>query len=96
MGDQIVTVATVGGTVVAVLTFLYLVRRYAKADATRVNQERKQIRDDAYAEGRASRDDEIQLLTSQRDDARHDRDQNGLRAAEFERRYNDLRDRGQH
>jgi hypothetical protein len=44
-------------------------------------------------DGKTSRDDEVRQLTFERDDAKADLARAERRAEEYERRYNDLRER---
>lgn len=89
------TLATVGqvagilAALAAVITLYYLTREAARkrAEAERVE------RDGIYQDGRKSRDDEVALLRSQRDDARRERDSARGESTEWERRYLDQRDR---
>lgn len=87
---QLAAVAVIVGTLVAVLTFIRGMKRLGQEQRTKNEEKRREL----LAEGRSSRDNEVALLRSQRDDARRERDENGRRADTFETRYNDLRDRG--
>lgn len=90
--QQAEVVATVVGTLLAVVALVRSFRRSAKDQAERDQSERDQIRDTAYKAGRDSRDDEVRQLTGQLGDARYQRDQAVIRATDYEQRYNDLRD----
>lgn len=91
------TIESVTGAIVclvAVATFYLGIRSSARKQTAKEATDREEIRDKAFREGAASRNPDVALLTSQRDDARRDRDLNQAQANEFARRYNDLRDRG--
>lgn len=86
-------IATVIAALVAVGTLYVSTRNAARERVQRESAERASLVAVARSEGAASRDDEVALLKSQLGDARRDRDRQASRADEFERRYNDLRDR---
>lgn len=92
------TLGTFGGLVVVICTVwgLFLTVRSSARDRARQDRdERQKIRDEAYAEGVKSQAYLINDLTTQRNDAWHDRDEAREKAREWESRYMDLaRDRG--
>lgn len=92
-GQQLGVLATLVSAAVAVVTLALWMRAQGKKQAAADAAERDEIRANAFTAGRDSRNDEVRLLTSQRDDARRDRDLNHAQSEEGWRRYNDLRDR---
>lgn len=89
-------ITAVLGAAVATATFVYLIWTGTKKRAREDKLEREALAGAKFAEGARSRDDEVNLLRSQRDDARRDRDEAQRRADLYEQRYNDLRDRRDH
>lgn len=92
-GDQWIVVATIVGTVVAVSGLLWTVKRAATEDARSKAREQAEALGKSFSDGARSRDGEIALLRSQRDDARLERDQARADAERWETRYLDVRDR---
>lgn len=97
-------IATVIAALVAVGTLYITTRNAARERAQRDAAERAALvararldgvesRDDEFTQLRASHDAQTALLRSQLGDARRERDRATARADDFERRYNDLRDR---
>lgn len=96
-GNQWIVVLTAIGTVVVIATFIWTVRRAAKDDATKDAREKAELEGQAYSRGALSRNDEVALLKSQRDDARRERDQLRGERDDWQNRYLNLRDsRGDH
>lgn len=100
-GDTWAVVAAVGGTLAAVLTLIRSVIRGARADAEQERRDRAELQGKAFSDGAASRNDEIALLRSQRDDARRQRDEARieirdarLEARQWEQRYYGILNRG--
>lgn len=90
------TLGTIGGLVLVVLgvVTLYLqLRDGARKRAEADRDERDALVRAAKKEGADSRNNEVALLESRLADAYHDRDEARSDAREWERRYNDLRDR---
>lgn len=90
------TIAEAGGLVLVLVGVITLYVQLRDRVRTRLDHEQeKRAKDIEAAEerGRRSRDDEVALLRSQRDDARRERDAALRRADEYERRYNDLIER---
>lgn len=71
--NAVIVVCTVIATVVGVVGFLLKVRDTAKKQAEAEQVEKLRIRGEAYADGARSRDDEVRLVISERDQARHER-----------------------
>lgn len=93
--------AAIVATLVSVIAFLRSVIRGARSDNAKDVQERAELEGRAFSAGAASRNDEIALLRSQRDDARRQRDEARgeirdvrLEAREWEQRYYGLLNRG--
>jgi hypothetical protein len=93
-GGSVEVVTAVVGAFVATATFVYLIWTGTKRRAKEDKLEREALAGAKYAEGSASRNDEVRQLTFERDDARRERNEAQRRADEYERRWNDLRDRG--
>lgn len=93
MTGTLVAWATIVGTAVSVLTILMLVRSSARRQATDQQKALAEAFERGKKEGAVSCKPEIALLTSERDDARRERDVQQAQSEEGWRRYNDLRDR---
>jgi hypothetical protein len=93
---NVVTVLEVGAAVVAALATVWGLVKQARSEVSRRAQqeirERAEIAAREFSSGAMSRNDEVALLRSQRDDARRDRDEAKTEAREYRERYMDLRD----
>jgi hypothetical protein len=74
MLTTVVAWAAIIGSIVAAATFVRSMIRAGRSEKERQEAKRDAARTAAFADGRASRDDEVNLLRSQRDDARRERD----------------------
>lgn len=74
-GTAIIVVCTVIATVVTVIGFLVKVRATARTQAEAEQKEKLRIRGEAFADGAASRDDEVRLIKSEREQARYERNE---------------------
>lgn len=70
----VVAWAAVVASIVAAASFVRSMVRAGRTEKDRQELKRASERAAALADGRASRDDEVSLLRSQRDDARRERD----------------------
>lgn len=74
MNSSLGTASAIVAAIVAVLTLVVMVRKSARETALAEARERTELTSKAYEDGQKSRNDEVALLRSQRDDARRDRD----------------------
>jgi FtsZ-binding cell division protein ZapB len=93
---NVVTVLEVGAAVIAAMAAVWGLVKQARAEVSRRAQqeirERAEIAAREFSSGAQSRNDEIALLRSQRDDARRDRDEAKAESRNWQERYMDLRD----
>lgn len=92
----LVALCTIVGVPLAVVGIVLVVKQQAREQAAARAAEKQATYNDGVIAGKALMQPTVDLITSQRDDARHDRDDAQRRADTFEARYNDLRDRGVH
>lgn len=90
MNDTIGTILAVIVALATVIGVYFTARSSARTRAAEDESKEKQIRDEAFAAGVKSRDDEVRQLSGQLGDARYQRDRETARADNAER---DLRDR---
>lgn len=73
--DQLAAAATVSGTVIAAWLAYRQVRSDMRKRAAEDRAEKQKIHDDAFDDGKKSRDWEVAQIRGQRDDARQERDE---------------------
>jgi hypothetical protein len=91
--NQVIVLATVVGTLVAVVSLIIAIRSQAQKAAADEAQAKQDTYNRGVVDGKTSRDDEMRQLTFERDDAKADFARAERRAEEYERRYLDLRER---